>query len=202
MCRAWRAAALACRGLIGFGLVAHGSDCVIWYKWDDSKDFPIGGVTSVVISWVFSPVASGIVAAFFFFLTRTFILRAQNSFDRTFIFLPILVGICFFINTFYVLDKGLSKQVDLTTAESAQWAALAAAISILLSAVLVFFLKKKVAESWDRKTEAKEDIEKGVKPADDEGVLMRLPSAGCVSSALACPANRDSSRRRCSRTPC
>lgn len=179
--------ARVCSGLVGFGLVAHGSDCVIWHEIDNSKDFPVKGISSVVISWVFSPVASGIVAAFFFLLTRTFILRAQNSFDRTFMFLPILVGLCFFINTFYVLDKGLSKQVDLTTAESAQWAAVSAVISIVLSGILVVLLKKKVAENWDKKQQAKADIEKGVAPAPEEGAsCLCVPDPALRSMFCAC----------------
>lgn len=73
------------------------------------------GISSVVISWIFSPVASGVVAVVFFLAARTFILRAENSYDRTFYFLPLLVFFCIFINAFYVLDKGINKQYDSQT---------------------------------------------------------------------------------------
>ena len=91
-------------------LVAYGGKAVVWYAYDEDEVFPIKGITSVVISWVFSPVASGIVAALFFGVARTFILRAEDSYRKTFYFLPVLVGIAAFINSFYVLDKGITKQ--------------------------------------------------------------------------------------------
>lgn len=68
------------------------------------------GVSAVVISWVVSPVLSGIVAVIFFGFARTFILRSEDSYNRTFMFLPALVFICIFINAFFVLDKGVDKQ--------------------------------------------------------------------------------------------
>lgn len=91
-------------------LVAYGGDAVNWYEIDEEETFPIKGITAVVISWVFSPLASGIVSVVFFLIARTFILRAANSYDRSFVFLPALVFICIFINAFYVLDKGINKQ--------------------------------------------------------------------------------------------
>jgi solute carrier family 20 (sodium-dependent phosphate transporter) len=88
------------------GLAAHGPKAVVWHAIDTSKLFPVKGISAVVISWVFSPVFSGIVAALFFWVARTFILRAENSVQRTFMFLPVLLAITVFINAFYVLDKG------------------------------------------------------------------------------------------------
>lgn len=91
-------------------LVAYGGDAVKWHEIDEDEKFPVKGISSVVISWIFSPVASGVVAVVFFLAARTFILRAENSYDRTFYFLPLLVFFCIFINAFYVLDKGINKQ--------------------------------------------------------------------------------------------
>ena len=91
--------------IVGWGLVAGGKDTVIWYEIDNTQDFPLGGIAAIVVSWVFSPVVSGIVAAIFFLITRTLILRSEHSYDRAYAFLPVLVFLCFFINAFYVLDK-------------------------------------------------------------------------------------------------
>lgn len=91
-------------------LVAYGGDAVNWHEIDEEEKFPVKGISSVVISWIFSPIASGVVAVVFFLAARTFILRAENSYDRTFYFLPLLVFFCIFINAFYVLDKGINKQ--------------------------------------------------------------------------------------------
>lgn len=92
------------------GLVAYGSEAVKWHDIDKTAKFPIKGVSAVVISWVVSPVMSGFVGAGFFLFARTFILRSEDSYNRTFWFLPGLVCICTFINAFYVLDKGINKQ--------------------------------------------------------------------------------------------
>lgn len=64
----------------------------------------------MVLSWVVSPLLSGIVAVVFFGFARTFILRSENSYDRAFMFLPALVFICVFINALFVLDKGVEQQ--------------------------------------------------------------------------------------------
>lgn len=117
-------------------LVAYGGNAVVWYKYDASKVFPIGRITAVVISWVFSPVASGIVAAIFFWVARTFILRAEDSYTRAFYFLPVLMDIAAFINAFYVLDKGITKQWGWLKSQGTKapaWiAACIAAVSILV----------------------------------------------------------------------
>ena len=96
------------------GVVAHGDKAVTWHEIDDSGKFPIKGVSAVVISWIVSPVLSGVVAAIFFGFARTFILRHDNSYDRAFWFLPGLMFICTFIYAFYVLDKGIDKQCGST----------------------------------------------------------------------------------------
>lgn len=76
----------------------------------------------VVISWIFSPVASGIIAAIFFLLVRVTILRSSNSFSRAWWALPILVGVCFFINSFYVIDKGgVAKEFEFETPCVTHW---------------------------------------------------------------------------------
>lgn len=69
-------------------------------------------MSAVVVSWVVSPVLSGIVAVIFFGFARTFILRHDKSYERAFLFLPALVFICVFINALFVLDKGVDKQCD------------------------------------------------------------------------------------------
>jgi solute carrier family 20 (sodium-dependent phosphate transporter) len=103
---------------VGWGLVAGGGDVVIWSEVDHSKDFPLKGISAIVISWVFSPVVSGIIAAIFFLITRTFILRSKNSYSRAYNFLPVLVFICIFVNMYYILDKGVSKQAAIDTKKS------------------------------------------------------------------------------------
>eukprot|EP00892_Ulva_mutabilis_P005853 jgi/Ulvmu1/363/UM001_0370.1 len=150
-------------GIVGMALVAYGGDAVKWHDIDESETFPVKGISSVVISWIFSPVASGIVAVFFFLIARTFILRADNSYDRTFVFLPVLVFICIFINAFYVLDKGINKQwkwIKDHTERSAWIAAVVGAVALVISAFVSFWIKKRLHSQEVAKKEGG-DVEKG-----------------------------------------
>jgi phosphate/sulfate permease len=93
------------------GLVTYGSKAVKWHETvDKPHSFPMEGVSAVVLSWIVSPLLSGIVSVAFFWFARTFILRSDDSYSRSFYFLPMLVFVCVFINAFYVLDKGVASQ--------------------------------------------------------------------------------------------
>ena len=144
-------------------LVAYGKDAVVWHDIDEDEKFPVVGISSVVISWFFSPIASGIVAAFFFLGARTAILRSERSYDRTFYFLPLLVFICIFINAFYVLDKGINKQWEWIkdhTERSAWIAAVIAAVSFVVTIFISILLKKRLDADHSDKQAAAEDAEK------------------------------------------
>ncbi|KAG8467138.1 hypothetical protein KFE25_000454 [Diacronema lutheri] len=94
--------------LIGMSLVAVGSDCVVWNA--PSSEFPfVKGVASIVLSWVFSPVLSGIFAAGVYLFVRTFVLRSANSTERAFIFFPILIAFTVAMCCFYIIAKGTKK---------------------------------------------------------------------------------------------
>ena len=63
--------------IMGFSLVFGSWDGVTWHQ--DTGSFPYTkGFLPVVLSWFFSPIIGGILAAIIFFLSRTFILRRQN----------------------------------------------------------------------------------------------------------------------------
>ena len=55
-------------GIIGMTMMARGAECVVWNAPNDSFPF-VSGVSAIVVSWVLSPVASGICAAIFYGLT-------------------------------------------------------------------------------------------------------------------------------------
>jgi phosphate/sulfate permease len=148
-------------------MAAHGPDAVKWHDIDEDEKFPVKGISSVVISWIFSPVASGLVAVAFFLFARTFILRSSNSYERTFLFLPLLVMICIFINAFYVLDKGIEKQwsyVDEHTDRSAWIAAIIAGFFFLVTIGVTIWLRNKLDIAHEKGEEA--DIEKAPKDAN------------------------------------
>ena len=140
--------------MLGFALVAKGKDAVIWAEVDDDEIFPLQGVAAVVISWVFSPVCSGIIAAFFFWVTRATVLRAENAFTRAWWALPVFVGLCFFINAFYVLDKGVSKQWEDSTTEKSAWIGAIIGVAMAIFTIPVaFFLKKRFLKQEDKVVE-------------------------------------------------
>lgn len=92
-------------GMIGMATLIRGSECVIWYK--KLSTFPyIGGVSGIVLSWLFSPIFSGVIAMFLYVIVRAVVLR--NPFEGKYInyMYPILVGLTVAINTFFIIYKG------------------------------------------------------------------------------------------------
>lgn len=175
---------MVCSGVLGFALAAKGKDAVIWAEIDEDEIFPLQGVAAVVISWIFSPVCSGIVSAFFFFVVRATVLRAKNSFKLAWFALPVFVGLTFFINAFYVLDKGVSKQwEDSTTAKSAWIGALIGVFFFIITIPIAMFLKHRFIKQEDEIV----DEMKAIQGADaaEKGVANgeKAPGARCRLSA-------------------
>jgi len=92
-------------GMIGMTMLAGGMDCVIWYKVTDSFPY-VGGVSGIVLSWFLSPIFSAIIAGFIFFITRLTVLRRENSFNKSYVLLPVLVGLTLLLNSFFIIYKG------------------------------------------------------------------------------------------------
>ena len=92
-------------GMIGMTMTIKGSDCVIWYA--EKSTFPyVGGVSGIVLSWFISPIMSAIISGLLYFITRHFVLRRKDSFRRTFMSMPIFVGLTLTLNTFFIIYKG------------------------------------------------------------------------------------------------
>jgi hypothetical protein len=107
---AWfQAFAFTCIHLCHY-VAARGSSSVNWGK-DVDRDFPFfNGVASIVLSWLFSPILSGAVAAFLFVVLRGAVLRTKESFRNSLIAFPIVVGCTITINMYFILVKaGLYK---------------------------------------------------------------------------------------------
>ena len=110
-------------GMIGMTMVIGGVDCVNWYEPSDSFPF-VGGVSGIILSWVISPVFSGLFAMAFFAITRAAVLRHPNSFIRGISSFPIFVGITVTLNVFLIIYKG-AKGIGLHNTEL--WVALVSA---------------------------------------------------------------------------
>ncbi|KAF8949099.1 hypothetical protein BGZ52_006123 [Haplosporangium bisporale] len=81
--------------ICGAGIAAFGADGVQWE-----------GIRNIVLSWVVSPVAAGVVCAIFFMFTRYVVLQHDNSFERGLIAIPAYFGVALTIQVFYIIFKG------------------------------------------------------------------------------------------------
>ena len=92
-------------GMVGMTMTIKGSNCVIWYA--ERSTFPyVGGVYGIILSWFISPIMSAIISGLLFFTTRYFVLRHKDSFKRTFMSMPIFIGLTLILNTFFIIYKG------------------------------------------------------------------------------------------------
>ena len=110
-------------GIIGMTMMARGKRCVIWnytkndygngttnMGWDN---FPwLDGVSEIIVSWILSPVASGICAAILYGIIKVSVLNHENAYLRAKISFPIIVGITTGLNTSYWIVKGTKGQPE------------------------------------------------------------------------------------------
>lgn len=101
-------------GIIGMTMTTVGSKCVLWHESTDV--FPYSkGTSAIIISWVLSPILSGIASSTLFVTLRTLCLRHENAVERIWYAYPFITFIAFFINSFFILWKGAknaSEEID------------------------------------------------------------------------------------------
>ena len=101
-------------GIIGMTLMTRSTRCVIWNKDPDNmafENFPwTGGVAQIVISWVLSPVASGVCAAALYAVVRYGIFAWENCYLRARIAFPLVVFFTVTVNVTYFIVKGAKGQ--------------------------------------------------------------------------------------------
>ena len=167
-------------GIMGFSLVYKGVDGVVWTK--SIPDFPfVGGFVPIAISWVTSPVITGIISMIFYSSIRYFIIKTNNSIQRSIYFLPAVVFSTVFIESIFVLSKGAGSKI---TWEMGQTVWVSACIGVgasLFSAALIPTLKKKI-ETYVAPTAMIEDL----KTVDLSGaiVVTDSPSNGVTVTDL------------------
>ncbi|KAG9067663.1 hypothetical protein KI688_011250 [Linnemannia hyalina] len=81
--------------ITGAGISAFGADGVQWK-----------GIGKIVLSWLISPVAAGLVCSLFFLFTKHVVLKHADSFRRGLIAIPAYFGVALMINVFYIIFKG------------------------------------------------------------------------------------------------
>ena len=112
--------------LVGCGIVARGVSAIHWNT-----------VVEIVISWFASPVLSGILSFLLFLFVRNCILRAKESFERALKFYPVMVGVTFAVNIFFIIYKG-SPQLNLD--QTPLWLGLliSVVLGIIIAVILTF----------------------------------------------------------------
>mmetsp|Transcript_15258 Transcript_15258/g.15398 ORF Transcript_15258/g.15398 Transcript_15258/m.15398 type:complete len:520 (+) Transcript_15258:46-1605(+) len=163
-------------GIMGFAL-SYRSDGVLWIKDDPDSIPPFKGVVPIVVAWFFAPTATATGSASLFLLVRTFVMRSENSYNRSFYVLPGLVLLTAFINVYFVLTKGaaktFAKEGEDFDENKAAWIAIVVAACTAAASVLILPFVRKRAEqlSEDLAAEkAQKEIDEN-KPAalDEEG---------------------------------
>lgn len=137
--------------IIGMTMVSAGPSAVIWSSKKDTFPF-IGGVASLCLSWVFSPVLGAALAATLFFLLRLFVLRSENAYKRAYCVLPLFVFATFFMITMFTIKEGGSRfEWENTPDSKAAWiAAIVGSGTALLSVGWqIWVVKKRVNQDME-----------------------------------------------------
>lgn len=120
----------------GVGIVAIGWSAVEW-----------GKMTSIVASWIISPLAGGVLAFVLFSLIRWLILGRDNPVRAARLYVPMLTFLVYFIVAFSTLYKGLDHllkkhQMTITNGEALLYSVLIASTAALVSR---FFVRRRLA---------------------------------------------------------
>ena len=139
--------------VIGIGVIIGGMEAVKWDK-----------VTSIVASWVTSPLCGGIVAFILFKIIQGQIINNKYPLRQTYKFIPYIVWFVAFILCLVMVWKGLANlNLNLSLPRALVVSAIAGLVCALLSLVWIKKLKAKhEAERIKRKIELTDDLEEGI----------------------------------------
>merc|ERR1719238_2333471 len=133
-------------------LATRGQKCVIWSKKVD--EFPyVKGVSAIVVSWLLSPIVSGVFAFALFFSIRTLVMRRPNSYNLARSLFPVMALITVVINTFFIVYKGAKfLELDVMSIEDCMaWAfGLGGGVGLICFCIINPILFKKIEADWER----------------------------------------------------
>ena len=116
--------------VVGFAAVGIGMDAVNW-----------GKVGSIVMSWVVSPLTSGIMAFLIFQSVQVLILRDEDPLKKAKRYVPIYIFMTAFFLTLLTIKKGLKHVTDIKI-ETADAYLYAAIIGIVIAVIGAIFITK------------------------------------------------------------
>eukprot|EP00210_Caulerpa_lentillifera_P005525 g5284.t1 len=101
-------------GIVGMAVVANGIDTVVWLKENNHTNSleRYSGVIAISVSWVTSPILSGLIAALMFCFLRTFLLVPEAPLQRTYLFFPGIVWCTVTTNIYFIIFKGFKKKFN------------------------------------------------------------------------------------------
>ncbi len=116
--------------VVGFAAVGIGMDAVNWSK-----------VGSIVMSWVISPLTSGVIAFLLFQSVHVLILRTDNPLKNAKRYVPFYIFLTAFFMTLVTIKKGLKhvSDIQITANEAYLYAAL---IGVVVSIIGAIFISK------------------------------------------------------------
>ncbi|KAL4447592.1 hypothetical protein ABPG75_004811 [Micractinium tetrahymenae] len=142
--------------MVGMAMVASGPDAVNWSQRTSTFPF-LGGVSSIALSWVFSPILTGLLSLCLFVALRSLVLRSPHAYRRAYYVLPVFVFLTFFMISMFVIQQGGNRfQWDHTPLGTAAWisACVGAGSTALAVAVQYLVIHKKVAADLKREEAA------------------------------------------------
>jgi solute carrier family 20 (sodium-dependent phosphate transporter) len=168
--------------VVGMSVVAQGPSSVNWSSRIDSFPY-LSGLSAISLSWVFSPLLSGLLAMILFLFTRHAVLRRKNSYELSLWLLPLYTFLTFFVIVYFIIKKGGQAFGWQKTPDSkAAWiAAVFGACCMILSMAFgvkyVRYASEKTMKEMEEAENAKKEaaaakqlaIEKGVDAAKING---------------------------------
>ncbi len=157
--------------VIGFAVVAGGAAGIKWAK-----------VSSIVASWVISPLLSGCLAAAIFTIVRNKIINAQDPIHATRRYTPFLVFVVFFVLGLVILFKGVGKlHLDLELGQALAVSAIIGALAAVFGWVLIG--RAQISASDLRRARAAQQVAARAQLAEHiERALDSLRGAQALSS--------------------
>jgi sodium-dependent phosphate transporter len=137
---------------LGMALVLRGGSAVIWSKHQDAFPY-IKGMLVIFLSWVVSPICSGIVAAVLFMVIRSLILRSPHGYKRAFWALPILImGMVWMIVAFIIQTGSKNKTWKEYNDSFAAWVGAVCGVGAGLFTLLLVMplLKRRIDRAHER----------------------------------------------------
>lgn len=118
--------------VVGFAAIGIGMDAVNWNK-----------VGSIVMSWVVSPLTSGIIAFLMFQSVQVLILRTNDPLKKAKLYVPFYIFLTAFFMTVVTIKKGLKhvSDLNLTSQEAYGYAFIIGVIVAIIGAIFISKIK-------------------------------------------------------------